>query len=349
MTCRRSRATRQLAGTSIASVVTFLLSRARCRALLGLLRAADRGLAAGDGGCPAGRLIRSKIVPRLTAKPSRALADEHAWRRAGCSRGCRRRRRTACVSRRSRGGARRRRSRPASNVDRVPPEASVPRRRAGAAVAADDVDRVGLDHVQVASAPARVTPPRLSERDRARPSSSAGPIGRVRPRAVERIVEVELEGDVLAAVAVVVDVDLVERVGIQGEVVRTAVRVLQRQVVREERDVARAAGLVAVEHVEVGAVDLRVLGDERRLAVARRVRRQAGESVQCTDGGHDRQQAGAMRLNGFHVNSSLLGHGYREPSNPVLPPDFSLQANRLLPVYAALSQSDAHGAKGNSA
>ena len=43
--------------------------------------------------------------------------------------------------------------------------------------------------------------------------------------------EAELERDVLDAVAVVVDVNLVQRVGIEREVIGTAVRILQRNVV----------------------------------------------------------------------------------------------------------------------
>ena len=43
-------------------------------------------------------------------------------------------------------------------------------------------------------------------------------------------------------VAVVVDVDLVERVRVELEVVRAAVGVLQRQVVGDQRDVAGRRG-----------------------------------------------------------------------------------------------------------
>ena len=83
------------------------------------------------------------------------------------------------------------------------------------------------------------------------PTSSAMPLP-----AGQVVLEAELEGQVLAGVAVVVDVDLVERVRVQGEVVRAAVGVLQRQVVGDEGDEALAPRLVAAEQVEVGAVDL---------------------------------------------------------------------------------------------
>ena len=159
--------------------------------------------------------------------------------------------------------------------------------RAGAAVAADDVDGEGLVDVQVGRV-GRGHLARLRQRDR----DVLGAADRQR-RALQRVVEAELEGDVFLAVAVVVDVDLVERVRVELEVVRAAVRVLQRQVVGDQRDVAGAAGLVAVEHVEVGAVDLGRRRDRRRLAVARRMRRQDARAAQRRDGSDDRQQAGA--------------------------------------------------------
>jgi hypothetical protein len=58
---------------------------------------------------------------------------------------------------------------------------------------------------------------------------------------VERVLKLELEGDVLDGAAVVDDVDFVEGVRIQMEVVRAAVRVLQRQVVGDERHVTAAS------------------------------------------------------------------------------------------------------------
>ena len=79
--------------------------------------------------------------------------------------------------------------------------------------------------------------------------------------------EAELKRQVLDAVAGVVDVDLVEAVGVHGEIVRTCLRFLQALVVGDEGDETGPAGFVAVEHVEVGAVDLGTRGDERCLAV----------------------------------------------------------------------------------
>lgn len=52
--------------------------------------------------------------------------------------------------------------------------------------------------------------------------------------------------------------DLVQGVGVHGEVVGAAVGVLQRHVVGHEGGVGAAARFIAAEHVEVGGVDLRV-------------------------------------------------------------------------------------------
>ena len=104
----------------------------------------------------------------------------------------------------------------------------------------------------------------------------------------EAIREAELEGQVFARVAVVVDQDLVERILVEREVVRAAVGVLQRQVVGEHRHVACAAGLVAVEQVEVGRIHGRHARDVRRLAVAGRLAR----------GGRERREHGDGELSG---------------------------------------------------
>ncbi len=82
------------------------------------------------------------------------------------------------------------------------------------------------------------------------------------------VVEAELEGEVFFRVTVVVDVDLVQRRRVQGEIVRTAVRLLQRDVVGEQRDVAVPAGFVAVEEIEVGRVLAWVARDIGRFPMA---------------------------------------------------------------------------------
>jgi hypothetical protein len=112
-------------------------------------------------------------------------------------------------------------------------------------------------------------------------------------RPAQRVVEAELEGDVFLAVAVVVDVDLVERVRVELEIVRAAVGVLQRQVVGDQGDVAgagQAGRLVAVEHVEVGAVDLGVVVIEalRGGSTLRRGGRQAGQAATAATTGSSR-------------------------------------------------------------
>ena len=64
------------------------------------------------------------------------------------------------------------------------------------------------------------------------------------------------ERDVLHGVAIVVDVDLIEGAGIEGKVIRAPIGVLQRVVIGDERDETLPSGLVAAEHVEVGAIYL---------------------------------------------------------------------------------------------
>ena len=77
--------------------------------------------------------------------------------------------------------------------------------------------------------------------------------------------EAELVGDVRLAVAGVVDVDLVQDVVAELVEVRAAGRLLQRDVVGDQRDRARV--IRADERVHVGTVGDRVLGDLRRLAM----------------------------------------------------------------------------------
>jgi hypothetical protein len=86
-----------------------------------------------------------------------------------------------------------------------------------------------------------------------------------RVRVADLRLERELVGDVGVAVAVVVDVDLVEHVVAELEEVRAPERRLERQVVGDHRDGRRVVR--ADERVRVGVVGDRVLADRRRLAV----------------------------------------------------------------------------------
>ena len=78
--------------------------------------------------------------------------------------------------------------------------------------------------------------------------------------------EAELVADVLVAVAGVVDLQLVEDVVAEAVEVRAARRLLERDVVREDRDRVRLVR--AHERVDVGVVGDRILRDQRRLSVA---------------------------------------------------------------------------------
>ena len=84
----------------------------------------------------------------------------------------------------------------------------------------------------------------------------------------QRVGKAELERDVFLGVAVVVDMDLVEPVRVQREIIRTAVCILQRHVVGDHGHESLAAGFIAPEHIEIGSVDLGLLRDEWRFAMA---------------------------------------------------------------------------------
>ena len=94
---------------------------------------------------------------------------------------------------------------------------------------------------------------------------------RVRVRDVR--LEPELVRDVVTRVPVVVDVDLVEDSRVEAVVVRPARRILERDVVRDDRDGVRLVR--AHERVDVRVVGGRIVRDQRCLAVAgrRRARR----------------------------------------------------------------------------
>jgi len=77
--------------------------------------------------------------------------------------------------------------------------------------------------------------------------------------------EVERVGDVVLAVAAVVDVDLVEDVVAERVEVGAARRALQRDVVGDQRD--RVGPVGADERVDVGAIGDRILRDLRCFAV----------------------------------------------------------------------------------
>ena len=80
---------------------------------------------------------------------------------------------------------------------------------------------------------------------------------------LEGVLEAELESDVFLGVAVVVHMDLIQRVGVHREIVGAAVRALQRLVVGNHRhEVGTPTGavgtdvFVAAKHVQISTVDL---------------------------------------------------------------------------------------------
>ena len=116
-----------------------------------------------------------------------------------------------------------------------------PSRQDGALAVLDLGDLVGLPPVPVRAA---------QRRDRAGVVEERVRVGQLGP-------EPELVGDVRLGVAVVVDVDLIQHVVAEGVEVRAAGRALERDVVRDQGDGARAVR--ADERVDVGAVGYRVL------------------------------------------------------------------------------------------
>ena len=135
-----------------------------------------------------------------------------------------------------------------------------------APVTAHERERIALYHVLSAHVRCRDGPDiRQRHRDRL--------AARLDRESLALVGEAELEREVFDAVTIVVDVDLIQRVRIHKEVVRSPVGVLQRLVVGDERHEARPPGLVAAEHVEIGAIHFRMRCDERCLPVTRRLNR----------------------------------------------------------------------------
>ena len=85
---------------------------------------------------------------------------------------------------------------------------------------------------------------------------------------VQVIRELKAEREVFLCVAAVVDVDFINRVFIQIEVIGPPIRILQRQVIRDQGDEIRTPRLITAEHVEVGTVYFWYFGDKGRFAMA---------------------------------------------------------------------------------
>ena len=77
----------------------------------------------------------------------------------------------------------------------------------------------------------------------------------------------KLEAQIGRAVTVIVHLDFIDGFGIEIEVIRTAVSVLQRDIIGNKSYLAATPGLVAAKHVEVGSIDSRLSGNGRRLSV----------------------------------------------------------------------------------
>ena len=116
--------------------------------------------------------------------------------------------------------------------------------RAGAAQAIDPGDRVELADVEAGRVEGQNRPDVVKE--------SAG-VGDLRT-------ELKLVGDVLFSVAVVVDVDLINAGGREVVEVRAVARLLQRDVVGDDRD--HGGRVRADERINISVVHGRIFGDE---------------------------------------------------------------------------------------
>ena len=173
------------------------------------------------------------------------------------------------------------------------------RNSAFAAVTAHDVDRVGFVDVQIAVVQVfHGTGLNQGNRHVGRPNWQGG--------GFEQILETELEGDVFHAIAIVVHVDFIQRVGIHLEIVGAAVRGLKRLVVGQQGHVVRTATrtvgrntFVTAEHVKVGSIDFGAVGDIGRFAVARSDG--TGDGPGCCD----HQEAGLGQVPEFHFHGGF--------------------------------------------
>ena len=105
----------------------------------------------------------------------------------------------------------------------------------------------------------------MSQRDR----QCLAPDGdRIAGAVAKLVAEFELEGRVFLGVAVGIDHDLVQSVGIHRVIIRTVTGALIGLEICDQRGEARAARLVAAESISVGVVDLGHLGDVGRFAMA---------------------------------------------------------------------------------
>ena len=148
--------------------------------------------------------------------------------------------------------------------------------RPAAAVAAHECYLVGLGQVLAPRIGIDRGADRPDQGQRNRNALATNRQGRI----LVRVGEAKLEGQVFLAITVVVsrvgdavwrvvDMDFVQGVRIEVEIIRTAARILSRNVIGDQGDITVAAGLVASKHVEIGAVNLRMLRDERRFAMTR--------------------------------------------------------------------------------
>lgn len=75
------------------------------------------------------------------------------------------------------------------------------------------------------------------------------------------MLEFTLENQVFPRIPIIIDMNLVNRIGIHFEIFRTAEWILQRLVVHNQSDITGAAMLIAVKGIDIGVVDLGLAGN----------------------------------------------------------------------------------------
>ena len=164
--------------------------------------------------------------------------------------------------------------------------------RSAASRASNVGERVFLDLTKVGIV-ARSDLSTLAQCDRQRHSTR---IDRDARAAAQRVRNLELESPVLDRIAVGIDMDLIDRIGIERVIIGAITGPLVGLVVGDERHEPFTTGLVAPEHVEIGAVNLAQLGNSGSFAVTGREGRSTCERSAC-----HKCQCG--KLHQFHCRS----------------------------------------------
>ena len=158
-------------------------------------------------------------------------------------------------------------------------------------VTPDQIDGIGFTHIELGIID-RAYRARVDQRDQYVLVSD------FQRQFVGRILEAELECQMLFRIADVIDVDFIQPVLVELVKIGTALRVLEGDVIGDERDVILSTRLITSKHVQVSAVNLRLIAYEGRFPVARR------SGWHCV---HERERASNRRSTN-NISSGKAGH-----------------------------------------